>query len=129
MATQSPAARGLIGLALAGVAGLAAWSGRAAWEDSGAFALVLFGVPLACAALALLAESAGAPVLAPAVVAVLGAASVGWSLLTGLGLGPGLLLPSLLLLVAAMISRVDRRRDRTRRPPDTELPRKPPTSP
>jgi hypothetical protein len=42
--------------------------------------------------------------LAPAVVAVLGVVSTGWSLLTGLGIGGGFLVPSLLLLGAAMLS-------------------------
>ncbi|WP_346623455.1 hypothetical protein [Blastococcus montanus] len=75
---------------------------------------MLFGVPLACAALALWAENASVTAPAPAVVAVLGAVSVGWSLLTGPGLGLWFLLPSLLLLVAAMISWIDRGRDRVR---------------
>jgi hypothetical protein len=36
--------------------------------------------------------------------------SVAWSLVTGLGIGGAFLLPSLLLLVAAMVSWVDRQR-------------------
>ncbi|MGY2085942.1 hypothetical protein [Blastococcus sp. SYSU DS0539] len=114
MATSSPGARGLIAVSLVGLAAFAAWSGRAAWADSGGFALVLFGVPLTCGLLALWAERASGTMLAPAVVALLGAVSVGWSLLTGLGLGLGFLLPSLLLLAAATISWVDRGRDRPR---------------
>ena len=114
MATRSPGARGLVVVSLVLLVGVAAWYGRAAWADSGAFALVLFGVPLACGVLALWAERASGTMLAPAVVALLGAVSVGWSLLTGLGLGLGFLLPSLLLLAAAMISWVDRGRDRPR---------------
>ncbi|MCZ2861265.1 hypothetical protein [Blastococcus sp. VKM Ac-2987] len=114
MATRSRGACGLVVVSLAGLVGVAAWYGRAAWADSGAFALVLFGVPLACAALALWAESGSSTLLAPAVVTGCGAVSVGWSLVTGLGIGLGFLLPSLLLLVAATISWVDRGRDRAR---------------
>lgn len=102
-------AQGLIAIALAGVLGVTAWYGRLAWEDSGAFAFALFGVPLLCTAAALWAERSGTTVLAPVVVAVLGLISVAWSLLTGLGIGLGFLLPSLLLLVAATVSWVERR--------------------
>lgn len=97
MAARSPGARKLIVASLVGVVAVAAWFTPAAWQDSGAFALVLFGVPLACAAIVLWAESVSATMLAPAVVAVLGAVAVGWSLLTGLGVGLGSLLQSLLL--------------------------------
>lgn len=114
MAAVSPGARGLIAVSIVGVGGLAAWYGRSAWEDSGAFAVLLFGIPLACAAAALWAETASATPRAPMAVALLGAVSVVWSLLTIGGLGLGLLLPSLLLLVAAVVSWTDRGRDRVR---------------
>ena len=110
--TFSWGAFGSIVVSLVWVIGFAAWYGQRVWEDSGSFALVLFGVPLLCAALALWAERAGTRA-APGVVAVLGVVSLAWSLLTGLGIGLGFLLPSLLLLVAAMISWVDRRHSAT----------------
>lgn len=109
MASSSRGAQGLIAVALIGVLGLAAWYGRFAWADSGPFALVLFGIPLFSAALALWAERALATMLAPAVIAGVAVVSLAWSLVTGLGIGLGFLLPSLLLLVAAMVSAVDRR--------------------
>ncbi|MGY2067771.1 hypothetical protein [Blastococcus sp. SYSU DS0619] len=114
MVTRSPVPRGLIVVSLVALVVLATWYGRAAWEDSGAFALVLFGIPLICAALALWVESGSTTRAASAVVALLGAVSVTWSLITGLGLGGSFLLPSLLLLVAATVSWVDRGPDRAR---------------
>lgn len=84
MATRSPGPRGLVVVSLVAVVGVVAWYGRA--EQ--------------------------AMVRAPAVVTGCAAVSVGWSLLTGLGIGGAFLLPWLLLLVAAMISWVDRGRDR-----------------
>jgi hypothetical protein len=73
---------------------------RAAWADSGGFALAQLGIPLACASLGLVAESRGGTA-APAVLVVVGLLSLAWSLLTALGLGLPLLVPSLLLLLAA----------------------------
>lgn len=108
MASISRGAQGLIVASLAGVIAVTAWYGRLAWEDSGSFALALFGVPLLCTACALWAERSMATRWAPAVVAPLGVVSLGWSLLTGLGIGLGFLLPSLLLLVAALVSWADR---------------------
>lgn len=110
MSSFSRGAQGLIAVSLVSVTGLTAWYGRFAWEDSGSFAIALFGVPLVCAALALGTERASGTALAPAVVAALGVVSVGWSLLTAGGIGLGFLLPSLLLLVAAMTSWADRQR-------------------
>ena len=98
----------MIAVSLVSVIGVAAWYGRSVWEDSGSFLFLLFGVPLACAALALVVEGAGRTRLASSVIAVLGLVSLAWSLLTGLGIGGALLLPSSLLLVAALISWVDR---------------------
>jgi len=115
MAPVSPGARGLIAVSLAGVVGVAAWYGRAAWHDSGAFALLLFGIPLACAAAAMWTERTGTTRVAPALVGLLGAVSTVWSLLTAGGAGLGLLVPSLLLVVAALVSAVDRGRGRAPR--------------
>ncbi|MCZ2812022.1 hypothetical protein O2W15_11315 [Modestobacter sp. VKM Ac-2979] len=109
MAPYSRGSRVLIAVSLVGVLGLAAWQGRMVWEDSGSFVFLLFGIPAVCAALALWVECANRTMLAPAIVAVLAVVSLVWSLITGLGVGWGLLVPSLLLLVAAMISGVDRR--------------------
>lgn len=106
----SRGALGLIAVSLVGVVAVAAWFGREAWEDSGSFALVLFGIPLVCTAGALVAEAASRSRLASAVVGVLGAVSLVWSLLTAGGIGLGFAPSSLLLLVAAMISGADRRK-------------------
>ena len=111
MAARSRGAQALIAVALVGVLGATVWFGRFAWEDSGAFALALFGLPLLCAAGALWAERAVASRSASASVAALGLVSLVWSLLTGLGIGGVFLLPSLLLLVAAVVSWVDRQRE------------------
>ena len=91
----------LVVVALACVVGLAAVQGRGVWADSGAFAVALFGVPLACTAAALVVARVGVSVRGALIVAALGVVSLVWSLVTALGAGPGLLLPSLLLLVAA----------------------------
>lgn len=107
--TASRGALGLIVVSLVGVVVLAAWYGRAAWQDSGSFAFVLFGIPLVCAVGALLAETASSTRLAPVVVAVLGVVALVWSLLTVGGIGLGFAPSSLLLLVAAMVSWTDRR--------------------
>lgn len=107
--TPSRGSRTLIVVALVTLVVVTAWYGQRAWEDIGSFAVVLFGVPLLCAAAALWAELAGGSRVAPVLVAATGLVSVAWSVLTGLGIGLALLLPSLLLLVAAMISWVDRR--------------------
>jgi len=90
--------------ALLCVLGAAAWYGRTGWADSGPFVLVLFGIPLACAAVAPAVERRSRTVLAPAVVAALAVVSLAWALLTGLGVGLVLIPPSLLLLFAAMAS-------------------------
>jgi hypothetical protein len=108
MPSRPGAARGLILLALLSVAGFSVGYGRFAWEDSGAFAFVLFGVPLMCTVSALWVERADGALLAPAVVAVLGLVCLAWSLLTGLGIGLVFLLPSFLLLSAAAVSRTHR---------------------
>ena len=59
MPTYSGGAFGLIVVSLLAVVGVAARYGCPAWEDSGWFTAVLFGVPLACTGLALWAERAG----------------------------------------------------------------------
>ncbi|MGY1720720.1 hypothetical protein ACI8AG_16915 [Blastococcus sp. SYSU DS0552] len=110
MTAGSSGARMLISFSLGCLVAVTAWSWRMVWADSGAFAFLLFGVPLACAALALWVESATASRRAPAVLVVLAAVSVGWSLLNGLGIGLALLLPSLLLLAAAVASWTHRAR-------------------
>jgi hypothetical protein len=111
MAARSRGAQALIAVALVGVLGATVWFGRLAWEDSGSFALALFGLPLSCAAGALWAERAIPSRSASVLVAALGLVSLVWSVLTGLGIGGVFLLPSLLLLVAAMVSWVDRQRE------------------
>ncbi len=98
----------MIVVSLLGVIGLAALYGRWVWTDSGSFVFVLFCVPVVCAAFALWAERASGTMLAPAVVAALGAVSLAWSLLTAGGIGFGFLLPSLLLLLAAGVSWIHR---------------------
>ena len=112
MATPSRGASGLIVVALVVGAGFAAWSGREFWADSGAFSLVLLGVPPACAAGALWAERAGRGRLVPVVVGGLAAVSLLWSLVLALAVGV-LLVPSLLLVAATLVSWADRRPDRT----------------
>ena len=113
MATPSRGASVLIVVTLALVAGLAAWHGRAVTEDGGAFGVVLFGVPLLCAAGALLAERAGRGRWVPIAVGGLAAVSLAWALVTALGFG-WLLLPALLLVVATLVSWADRRGDASR---------------
>ena len=112
MTAPSRGSSALLAVSLALVAGLAAWYGRAVWDDSGSFALALFGVPLLCAAGALGAERARRGPAAPVVVGVLAAVSLGWSLVVALGFAQ-LLVPSLLLVAAAVVSWADRRPDRT----------------
>jgi hypothetical protein len=104
MASRSRGAQGLIVVALLCVVGLAAWYGRTVWADSGSFVLVLFGIPLACTAIALWAERTSRTVPAPALLAALAVVSLAWSLLTGLGIGMVFVVPSSLLLVAAVVS-------------------------
>ena len=65
-------------------------------------------------ATALAVERATGTMVAPAFVAVLGAVCVGWSLITGLGIGLVFPVPSVLLLVAAAVSWGDRGRDAAR---------------
>jgi hypothetical protein len=114
---SSRGARGLILVALAGVLAMAVLFVREAWADSGSFTVVLFGIPLVCAAAALWAESTSSTRLAPAVVALAGLVSLVWSLLTAGGIGIGFAPSSLLLLGAAMVSWSDRRgQDTARRP-------------
>ncbi|OMQ14373.1 hypothetical protein A7K94_0217105 [Modestobacter sp. VKM Ac-2676] len=111
MAVPSPGARWLLVLALVLLLGGTGWYARAAWADSGWFALALFGLPLLCTAGALWAQRAGGATTAPLLIALLGVVALGWSLITGLGIGLLFLVPALLLLVAAMVSWVDRRGD------------------
>lgn len=107
MDTPSRGATLLIVVSLALVAGLAAWYGRTVWADSGSFAVALFGVPLVCTAGALWVERAGRGRQTPVGVGALAAVSLGWSLITALGFGL-LLVPSLLLVVATLVSWADR---------------------
>src|SRR3712207_4172309 len=104
MKPPSRGARALIVVSLLGLLGVTAWFWRLAWEDSGRFAFVLFGVPLLCAVLALAAERLGGTRLVPAVVGMLGAVALAWSLVTGLGIGLAFALPAFLLLTAAAVS-------------------------
>ena len=104
MSPARRAAQALIAVSLLGLLGVTAWYWRLAWEDSGRFAFVLFGVPLLCAVLALVAERSSRSASAPVVTGVSGAVSLGWSLVTGLGIGLAFALPSLLLLAAAAVS-------------------------
>jgi hypothetical protein len=108
MAAPSRGASALITVALVVAAGLVAVSARAGWEASGWWSVVLFGVPVASAAGALVAERRGRGRLAPVVVGGCAAASLGWSLIAALGIGLGFLLPSLLLVGATLVSAVDR---------------------
>ncbi|TFV60178.1 hypothetical protein E4P41_10765 [Geodermatophilus sp. DF01-2] len=104
MASSSRRAQGLIVVALLCVLGFAAWYGRWVWADSGSFFFVLFGIPMVCTAAALWAERTSRTMLAPAVVAALAVVSFSWSLLTALGIGLVFVVPSFLLLLAAMVS-------------------------
>ncbi|MFQ1001286.1 hypothetical protein [Modestobacter sp. SSW1-42] len=112
MTAPSRGSSALLVVSLALVAGLAAWYGRAVWDDSGAFAVALFGVPLLCAAGALVAERAARGPAAPVVVGVLAAGSLAWSLVVALGFAQ-LLVPALLMVAAGLVSWADRRPDRT----------------
>jgi hypothetical protein len=98
----------LIVLAMVGVVVLTAVYWQEVWADSGSFAVVLFGIPVVCTVLALVAERASRKLTASAVVAVLGVVCLAWSLLTAGGLGYGFVPSSLLLMVAATVSSVDR---------------------
>src|SRR3712207_1013707 len=104
MASPSRGARGLTGVALLCVLGLAAWYGPTVWADSGPFVLVLFGIPVVCTTVALWAERRSRTMLAPAVVTALALVSRSWALLTALGIGLVLVVPSVLLLLAAVVS-------------------------
>ena len=104
MASSSRGARGLVVVALLYVLGLAAWYARTVWADSGPFLFVLFGIPVVCTTVALWAERRSRTMLAPAVVAALAVVSLTWALLTALGIGLVLVPPSVLLLLAAVVS-------------------------
>ncbi|NEK87893.1 hypothetical protein GCU60_19310 [Blastococcus saxobsidens] len=111
---MSRGAQVLIVVSILSVAALAAWYWSEVWEDSGSFAFALFGIPAACAVIALAAERATRTMAAPVLIAVLAAVAVGWSLITGLGIGLVFLVPSVLLLLAAAVSWGDRGRDAAR---------------
>lgn len=104
MPSTSRSAQRLIVAAFLCVVGLAAWYGRVVWADSGPFVLVLFGIPAACTAIALWAERTSRTMLAPGVLAVLAAVCLAWSSITALGIGLVFVVPSSLLLVAAVVS-------------------------
>lgn len=107
--TGSRIAQGMIAVALLFVAGLAAAFGGFVWADSGSFVFALFGIPLACAGLALAAERLIRTIVAPVVVAGLGVVSLGWSLITAGSFGLGFALASLLMMGAASPSLSHRR--------------------
>jgi hypothetical protein len=89
-------------LALGLAAGITVIVWPRAWADSGAFALVLLGVPVGCCLVALCADLIG---WRTALVTTLAAVvALVWSLLTGLGLGFYFLLPAVLLAIAAATS-------------------------
>ncbi|MGY1749161.1 MULTISPECIES: hypothetical protein [unclassified Modestobacter] len=105
MARSSRRAQLLIGVSLVAVLGLAGW----AWGAGGPAVLLVFGPAVAGALLALAAERASRTMMAPAVTAGVGAASLVWGLVTLAGGGLHLLVPAGLLVVAALVSWVDRR--------------------
>lgn len=73
-----------------------------AWADSGAFALLLVGVPILLAAGSLMAKGNGRRMTA--VLWVAAVLMLGWALLTGLGLGMFFLGPAIVMLAAATAS-------------------------
>ena len=79
---------------------------RPAWQDSGAFALVLVGVPVVPATIVLALTLTGRRATLATWVAA--AVALGWGLLTSLGLGLYLLGPAVLMLVAAVAAGRDR---------------------
>ncbi len=84
------------GMVTVAVASMLVWP---AWQDSGAFALVLVGVPVVCAIVMIAATVADRwAALATWTAAV---ALLIWSLLTSLGLGLYFLGPAVLMIVAA----------------------------
>jgi hypothetical protein len=89
-------------------AAVAAVVASPAWQDSGAFAIALVGVPLLCAAAVLAAPPGGrsAPVVAWGAAVVM----LGWSLLTALGLGGNFLVPSVLMVATAVAATPGRSR-------------------
>ncbi len=101
-------ARALRLAAAVATAAVAAVVASPAWRDSGAFAIVVVGVPLLCAAAALVVPLGGRSGAA----AAWGAAVVmlGWSLLTALGLGGYFLVPSALMVAAAVAATPGRSR-------------------
>ena len=101
------AARALRLLAVAVTVAVGAALVAPAWRDSGAFALVLVGVPVAAAVVVLGAELAARSATAATWVAA--AVMLVWSLLTGLGLGLHFLGPSVLMALAAVVSTPGRR--------------------
>lgn len=114
--SPSPAAVVLSAVSLLCVLALVVLVGEVAWADSGSFALVLFGIPVVSSAGVLWIEFATGGLWACAVSTALAAISLAWSLVTGLGLGLYLLLPSSLLVVAVAVSfghRLERSRSRT----------------
>ena len=73
-----------------------------AWADSGAFALLLVGVPIFLAAGSLLVKGHGRRTAA--VVWVAAVLMLGWALLTGLGSGLFFLGPAIVMVAAATAS-------------------------
>ncbi len=102
-------ARVLRAAAAIATAAVAAVVAAPAWDDSGAYAIAVVGVPVLCAGAAL-----GAPVGGRrGAVAAWCAAVVmlGWSLVHGLGLGGYFLGPSALLVAAAVAATPGRSRE------------------
>jgi hypothetical protein len=96
-------------LATAAVATVVAWP---AWQDSGAYAIALVGVPVLCAGAALGTPTGGRRGAAVAWCAAV--VLLGWSLVHGLGLGGYFLGPSALGLAAAAAATPGRSRSAPR---------------
>lgn len=105
----------LLGLSLLAVALPAAVLGPAVVADSGAFSVLVFGVPLACGLGGLVLERRTRGVLGSVGTGLCGLVLLGWAVLLALGLGAALLPAALLLLAAAVVS-ADSRLRAARRP-------------
>ena len=85
-----------------------------AWQDSGSFALVLVGIPLACALITFLAPRTRHAILLAWIAAV---TMLLWSLVIGLGLGVNFQPPAILLIASATSATLE-----ARRPPGVATP-------
>ena len=103
--TSSRAAQALILASLVVTAVVTAVGASSVWSDGGGMLIVLYGVPLAFAALlALGVERASSGYLASLVVGLLAVASLVRGVIVALAVGPLVPAPPLLLLVAALLS-------------------------